>query len=434
MQVLPAGYVVMYSVLLLAGCEGGSHVPAATAESEDSAGSVRQTRLGPEDSTTSPILADLASRTSALPDGSAYESVASAVLAASPGIEAAELGLAKLRAKAQWRNRWPMLTPTVTLDSLAGFAASLMVDQPILGHGRRKAERERATAEVDLAAVTLSMRQNDRVFNGLSLYLSADEARAKALIAEAATNRLASLHQIVLARVAGGVSDSSEEQVIAQTVAEMQAMLASDRREREQVLTELAALAGGTDFGALTGTVVLSLPLQKDSLSVLRANGEGVRTLAEARITRAAALPGLSLVAPLTEDGATPGLRLGGVQIGLGNAAAVAVADATPELVATQIAEARQLAARRRTELLGRIATLRSSRAQGAEVFRRARENLDLFNNQYGVGSRSLTDLTTQTAAVALLERDHVTLSYDIARLELELARDAGALVDGGSL
>lgn len=435
-QSILARQAAVCSVLLLAGCQPGVQPPAATAvaSSDAPAWPTRQTRLAGENSTMSPMIAELAARKSILPSGSAYESVAKAVLAAAPRLEAAELGLTRLRAKAQSGNRWPMLTPTVTLDTLAGFAASLLVEQPVLDRGRRKAERDRAAAEVDLAAVVLSMRQNERVFTGLSLYLFADEAREKAMIAEAATERITSLRQIVSARVAGGLSDLSEEQIIAQTVAEMQATLNNDRRVREQMLADLAALAGTAELGVLTGTFVVAVPSETDALSVLHATAAGTRSLAEARIARAAALPGVSLVTDVTEDRATPGLRLGGVQVGTGSAAAVAAADAATELVAGQIAEARHSAERRRTELVGRIATLRTGLAEGAKVLRRTRENLDLFTDQYSMGTRSLLDLTAQTAAVARLERDQVSLIYEIARLELELARDAGALVHGESL
>ena len=50
------------------------------------------------------------------------------------------------------------------------------------------------------------------------------------------------------------------------------------------------------------------------------------------------------------------------------------------------------------------------------------------------MGRRSLTDLTAQTAATARLERDQAAIDFEIARAQLELARDAGMLVSGGSL
>ena len=430
-----AGFLLAAAVLL-SGCQGGLQPPSmlAFAKGTAPADPALRSRLVPEGASASSLIGDLAARPSVLPEGSPYARVARAVLAASPGVEAAELGLARLRAEAAARNRWPSLTPVVTMDTLAGLAAQLVVEQPLLDHGRRKAERDRAAAEVDLAAVTLSTRQNARVFDGLSLYLAAEQARVQGQIAEGAAARLSSLRDIVQARVAGGLSDRSEEQVIAQTVAEMQATLAADRQTRAQALADLAALAATEPPADLTGTAPLAPLPQTSPLSVLRADAEGARTLAEARITRAAALPGLSATAGVGENGITPGLRLGGVQIGAGSPATVAAANAAPDLVARQTAEARHTADRRRTELQGRIATLRSSQTQGAEVLRQTRGNLDLYTEQYRMGRRSLTDLTAQTAAAARLERDQAALAFEIARLELELARDAGALVDGGSL
>jgi adhesin transport system outer membrane protein len=357
-----------------------------------------------------------------------------AVQANSPGVEPAELGLARLRAEAASRNIWPSATPALTLTSLSGLAAQLVIDQPLMDHGRRKAERDRAAAELDLAAVTLSTRQNARAFEGLSLYLRAEQSRSQAEIARRATARLGEFHAIVTARIAGGLSDRTEEQIIAQSLAEMQATLAGDEEARRQALADLAALTGHDLPDAITGLDPLPEVPMADTLSVLQAEAEGARRLAEARITRASALPGLSANATISEDGATPGLSLGGIRLGLGSPAVVQAAEATPALVARQRAEARQTADRRRIEFQGRIAQLRTRQAQGQAVLRQTLGNLDLYAEQYRIGRRSLTELTAQTAAAARLERDQAALVYEIARLQLELARDAGALIDGAAL
>ncbi|MEY4698469.1 MAG: hypothetical protein RIT14_2897 [Pseudomonadota bacterium] len=433
----PCGWaagLLLSAILILPGCQGWRPASMlAFARGDAPADPALQAGLAPA-AAASPIISDLMARPSILPQDSPYARVARAVLSAAPGVETAELGLARLRAEAVAANRWPGLTPVLTLDAIVGLAAQLLVDQPLMDHGRRKAERDRAAAELDLAAVTLSTRQNARVFDGLSLYLTAEQARVQGAIAEAATARLQALQQVVSARVAGGLSDRSEEQIIAQTVAEMQATHAADLQTRAQALADLGALAATAPPADLTGTAPL-LPLPPaEPLSVLRATAEGARTLAEARISRAAALPGLSATAAITDQGVAPGLRLGGVRIGPGSPATLAVANAAPELVARQTADQRQTADRRRTELAGRVATLHSARVQGADVLRRTRENLDLYVDQYRMGRRSLTDLTAQTAAAARLERDQAALDFEIARLELELARDAGLLVEGGSL
>lgn len=393
-----------------------------------------EARLQSENQATSPLIMELAARRSVLPKGSPYDRVANAVLAASPGVEATELGLARLRAQAAASNWLPIVTPVITLDSLSGLAAQLLVDQPLFTHGRRKAERDRASAEVDLVAVNYSIRQNARVFDGLLLYLTADEARVQELVAKGAADRLLGLHQIVSARVEGGLSDLSEEQIIGQTVAEMQATLAADRRTGKSALAELASITSAQVVIDLQGTSALDPLPQTEALAVLSANADGALALAEARINRAAALPGLSAMSRISDEGTVSGLRLGGVQVGVGSPAIVAAADAVPELVAKQTAAVRQSVERRRIELTEQITSLREIHAHGEDVLRRTKENLQLFTDQYGVGNRSLTDLTAQTAAAARLEREQIALTYEIARIELELARDAGLLVDGGRL
>lgn len=432
----PLGARLLVVAVLLSGCSGGLQPPAmlAFAPGTSPAALTARQRLSPEGSTASPLVADLAARRSILPHGGSFARLAQATHAAAPQVEAAELGLARLRAEAAARNGWPSLTPSLTLDGIAGLAARLVVDQPLFDHGRRSAERARAAAELDLAAVTLSTRQNQRAFDALTLYLEAEQARQQATIAEAATARLAEFHRIVTARIAGGLSDRSEEQIIAQTIAEMQATLAADRQTRAQALADLAVLAGSNMAETLSGLDPLPAVPDAPALAILRQQAEGTRHLAEARITRANALPGLSANATLTEDRATPGLTLGGVTLGLGSPATLAAAEATPDLVARQTEEARLTAARNRTETEGRIATLRTRQAQGEQVLRQTLANLDLYAEQYRLGRRSLTDLTSQTAAAARMERDQASLAYEIARLQLDLARAAGLLLDGAQL
>ncbi len=423
--------------VLLSGCEGGLQPPSMLAFGRglSPADPALRQRLAPESGTAaSAVIADLAARRSILAPDGPYARIRDAVLAADPGADAAELGLARLRAEAAAGNRWPTLAPALTLDSLAGLAAQLVIDQPLLDHGRRAAERDRAAAEVDVAAVTLSTRKNTRVHDGLSLYLTAEQARAQGAVAARAATRLSALHDIVQARIEGGLSDRSEARIIAQTMAEMQATLAADTQNRSQALADLAALTGSAAVPDITGLTALPVIPQTEPLALLATRATGARTLAEARITRSSALPGLSANATLSEDGLTPGLGLGGVRLGIGSPAILAAADAAPDLVARQMGEAEQTATRRRTELQGRIAQLRTRQSEGAEVLRQTLGNLELNVEQYRIGRRSLTDLTAQTAAAARMERDQAAFPYEIARLELELARDAGVLVDGGRL
>ena len=113
---------------------------------------------------------------------------------------------------------------------------------------------------------------------------------------------------------------------------------------------------------------------------------------------------------------------------------AAPAADAAPDLVARQKAEADRTATRRDTALQGEIAALQSRQSEGATVLARTLANLDLYAEQYSLGRRSLTDLVGQYAAAARLERDQAALGFAIARLQLERARDMGTLIAGSRL
>ena len=334
----------------------------------------------------------------------------------------------------QTRIDWlPQIGPVVTLDSLGMIAAQIVAEQALLDNGRRKAERAVAAADVEVAAVGLAEDMNDRVRQGLVLYLAAEQARAQAAVASRGVERLSAYQDMVQERVTGGLSDRSELQVVSQKRAEMQATFAGDMQAAERSLGDLAVLAG-RPLAGLRGVEAMGAA-DAAPLSVLRAKGEGARALAVARAERAGALPGVAATASLDGEGAfRPGLRLGGVSFGFGTGAKFRALDATPELVERQIAEAGQAAERRIITLQGESAELRLRQSQGAEVLRQTMGNLDLFVEQYRAGRRSLVELVGQYDAAVRLERDQAALGYEIARREVEGAALRGQLVDGAPM
>lgn len=381
------------------------------------------------------LIDELRARKSILPPGGRYATIADAVLRATSGAAQAELQMAQLQAEARAKNWLPTLGPRVSLTSLGTVVAQILLEQAILDHGRRKAERAHAAADVEVAAVKLSAAMNARVHDGLQAYVLAERARAQAAVAERAVQRLQGFEDIVNMRVQGGLSDRSEQNIIAQSRAEMQASLASDRQAVDQALQDLAQLAG-RPLPGLGGLDPLPADVgQPEPLSVLMARAEGARSLAEAQMAQAGLLPGLTASVGLDQDGtASPGLTLGGAGLGLGTGAQLRAAKAAPDLVERRSAEARDLAQRQVTATTAEIAALQLRQAQGAEVLRQTQSNLALFAEQYRLGGRSLLDLVSQYQAAARLERDQTAIGYDIALLQLRLARDRGSLVDGGQL
>ncbi len=385
--------------------------------------------------TVSPIIASLQSRTSILPPNGPYGQLGAAILAANSGAAAAELRMAQLKAEAKSKNWLPQLGPSVSLSSLSGMVASLTLSQPLIDNGRRKAERDFASADVEVAAVALSATMNQRVYEGLVYYVQSQRALAQAAVSQAAVTKLAGFETAMQTRVEGGISDMSEKNVISQRAAEMQATVAADLDGANVALGQLSAMVGRPVTGLSGLDTLPAITGGPVSLSVLRKQSEGKRALAGAAMSRADMMPGLTASLEGTEDGVNQGVRLTG--LGMLNPGASATMQAiaqTAQVVDAQNADAADAANRRLMTLSGEINTLMGREAQGARVLAQTESNLDLFTEQYKVGRSSLLELVGQYDAFARLKRDQVSLRYEIALRQLEMARDLGLLVDGAQL
>lgn len=423
----------LVGLALLAGCMAGPEAPSML-QTHENAGPGSVGALGQP--AGAGLIGDLQARRSVLPQGGPYAQVSDAVIRASSGAAEAELRVARLKANAQSKNWLPSIGPAVNLTNLGGLAASLLLEQSLFDNGRRKAERAFASADVEVAAVSLSTAMNQRVFEGLSYYVNAQRARAQATVSQAAAGRLQEFNAIMGKRVAGGLSDGSEQQVLNQRVAEMQATVAVDLQTESSQMAQLAALAGQP----LTGISGLdSLPNQGPSnaepLAVVKARSEGARAIAQAQMQLAGLKFGLSATAGLDEGGINPGVRLNGTgRLSPGAKDNIAALQQTGDVVDRQTAEAAESANRRIVSLQQQKANLASRRAQGDEVLRQTAANLDLFTQQYKVGRRSLLELVGQYDSFARLQRDQASLGYDMALIDLEIARDRGVLVDGAQM
>lgn len=418
------------ATLVLAGCVGGGGDGIASRMSMRPGAAAAPTTEG-----GSALISELQARRSVLPLGGSYAQVADAVLEADAGAAAAELRIARLRSDARAKNWLPQLGPAVTLSSLNGLAAGLLLEQALFDHGKRKAERTYAAADVEVAAVSLSTDINQRVFEGLTHYVNAERARAQGAVAARATERLAGFADIMRQRVEGGLSDRSEMQVIAQKLSEMQATVAADHEAEISAMAELTAMTA-TPVDSLRGIDRLAvIGNTTEPLALVKARSEGTRSVAESRIARAGLMPSLTANADLTSDGIDPGLRLGGAGLlGWGTKEELAALEATTDVVDRRTTEAGETAERRIVALERQIAQYQSQAAQGATVLAQTAGNLDLFIEQYKLGRRTLLELVGQYDSYARLERDQVSLGYSIALLELEIARDRGLLVDGARM
>ncbi|MFD1193201.1 TolC family protein [Seohaeicola saemankumensis] len=389
----------------------------------------------------SELLNDLMGRRSALPDGSVMDSVAGAVLAADSRPAAAALRSARLRARAQSRNWLPSIGPQVSLSSLGSVVAMLVVEQVIFDNGRKKAERDFAKADVEVAAVTLVQDSNARVLAALTLYLAAREARDKAALARAAERDMAHFEWIMSERVAGGISDQSDLQVLRQKLAEIRSTVQREDEAAGAALAELSAM--GVDPALLDGAAMsrgglASLRLPDPApvpLPVRMAEAEQERAMARARIDRAGFLPTLSANAALGRGAPDPTLDIRTARpLGFGTGDDMRAIEAATEGERRKVAQAREETERRLRRLQQERGALARQAQEGAELTSRAKANLDLFQAQYDAGQRQVMDVVGLYEQFARQQQEAAALVYRAMQAELQIAAELGLLADGDKL
>ncbi len=430
--------LALTAVFLLAGCVGGdglSFVSRSAQTPSSPEGLMSAPHLDRKGEVQSSLIAEMTARRSILPPGSSFAAVADSVLRAESGAARAELRVARLTASARSKNWLPTLGPDVSLTSLGKLAASLVLEQAVFDNGRRKAERDFAAADVEVAAVTLATDLNQRVYEGLKLYVEAQRAEELSAITETALVRMRDFHRIVSIRVDGGLSDRSEFRIVGQKLAEMEAMLTQEQQAAATARAELATISdGGLDgLGGLTKLA----PDQgaPEPLSILKARAEAARSMSEIAMARAGLMPGLGASASIDKSGdLEAGLSLDGEGLGFGRKDNLRALEESKDVARRRVDEAEETSARRIVALEREIATLTAKEAQDSVVLAQMSSNLDLFTEQYRAGGRSLLELVGQFESLIAMKRDHASLKYAIALARLEIARERGVLVDGAAM
>ncbi len=379
----------------------------------------------------------LIARRSVLPEGSPYDIVAQATLAASARTAEAELRQARLRSRAADKNWLPSLGPSVSLMSLSSIVASLVVDQVLFDHGRKKAEREFARADVEAAAVALSQDQNDRVHEALSLYLKAEEARETAAASAGALTRMREMERIMAKRVEGGISDLSELAVIRSKVAELDATHENALQISRTARAELNAMST-EPLDDVHGTAVITLPPDPvDPLTLHLARVERDRDLAQAAISRAGLLPGVSAGAVLSSrDGIDgPNVQLSSdAGFGFSTPDNLRAVNASKEAAERRVTQAREDTNRRLAALTEERAGLARRAARAIDLASQGQANANLFKRQFKAGTRSVSEVVTVIETMARLEAEAISTKFSAARTEIEIARELGLLADGGAI
>ncbi|MGH1370073.1 MAG: TolC family protein [Maritimibacter sp.] len=421
--------------------EGFSFGPKKAAGTADvtrtaSQGAFAQAQGERKEKHRSEIIDALIARRSVLTPGSSYAQVASGVLDASTRTAEAELRQARLRSRATDKNWLPRIGPNVSLTSLSSFVASILIDQVLFDNGRKSAERDFARADVEAAAVSLSQDQNERVYTALDLYLTAEESREKAAATQQSLQEMRELQRIMKARVSGGISDSSELHVINAKVAELEAAQETSLQNAKTALAELSAMSTRPVDGIRGLANVKQAKASATPLSVLLAQAEMERDLAQATIARAGLLPGVSAGAVLGRGGATaPDIRLTSDSgFGFGTPDSMRAVEASKEAAGRRVNEVKE-DANRKIAALSQSREAHAARAKQTEsLAAQARGNFDLFHKQFKAGTRTVIEVAGIVETQVRLEEDRISAKYQAARTELEIAQEIGVLADGGAI
>ncbi|MDA7426241.1 TolC family protein [Thalassococcus lentus] len=382
-------------------------------------------------SDASEIIKTLQHRPSVLVSGTPYSRVAEAVIASDSRVAEAELKVARLREQAAKYNWLPKIGPSVSLNSLGTFVADLVLQQVIFDNGRKIAERDLAKANVEMAAVTLVEDGNERVYQALSLYLKAEENRVLRTHLNSGLKEMAHFEWVMQERVNGGVSNMSDLNVLKQKLASIRARAGEAQEATITAIAELNAMSA-RPMDDLRGIGGLKSSVQAEALGVIRARAERDRAMAEARISRASHLPGLS--ANASTNGAM------GVEVttdslfGFGTMAEFQAIEATKEIAERRVAEAAEDASRKIAAQSRQLEAYRRQATEAKSLTASAKQNLDLFRAQYEGGQRQAMDVVGVYETYASALETEIELRFKAARAELELARLKGGLAEGAKI
>lgn len=356
--------------------------------------------------------------------------VADAVMATNSRAAEADLRAAILRSEATQMNWLPTFSPSISLTELGGVVAQLVVDQVLFDNGRKRAEREIARADVEVAAVALSQDSNARVLEALELYVAAEAADARAAVSASGLSRMEHFEWVMSERVKGGINDQADLAAVSQRISQLRSSLANDRETAARARAELSAMMVDAKSG-LDGLSTVGDAGDLQPLSVLKAEAEARRSMAQARAARAGFLPRIGLRGALSEAGAQWGVNAGADGIGFGMGASLQAIDAAQAAAQARVTQSREEAER---ELRGLSADLASARRKAAEAERLAAQadrTYRLFNEQLEAGQRAVPDVIGVYETRLRTAREAASARYDVVIAQLRIAALKGALVEG---
>ena len=284
------------------------------------------------------------------------------------------------------------------------------------------------------SAVALAQDTNDRVYQALDLYLTAQASEARARVNEGGMARMERFEYVMSERVNAGINDRADLQIVQQKLTQMRSDVLQDRESAASARAELAAMSatplddvsGVSSLGNVAGTA--------QPLDVMKTQAEGSRGLAEARALQAGYSPNITASGTVGQsDSAGIGIGIPN-GFGFGRGADMAAIEAMGEAASLQVSEQREISAREVAAIEGQMTSLRRQQGNIQTIITQASANYTLFEQQLRAGQRSVPEVVGVFRTKLDAEREAVALTYDLARQELKLARIYGTLVDGSDI
>ncbi len=215
-------------------------------------------------------------------------------------------------------------------------------------------------------------------------------------------------------RVAAGVTDRADLQLVTQRQDQMQADMAADMEEAATALAELSAMADLPP--GLAGVSGIGAPQPGISaLNVMRAKAEGAREIARAEAAQAGYMPGIGVSGDLMEGGEDLSLSVAvpnGLTLGMGAAMEAAAAEAAA--AEARIAQEQEAAARRIASLEGQRESLIRQVGEADALAAQAAANYALFEEQQRSGQRGVPEVVGVFETKVRTARAASDLRFDI--------------------
>ncbi|MFX4300087.1 TolC family protein [Pseudosulfitobacter pseudonitzschiae] len=382
----------------------------------------------------SSVISGLQSRHSILEPGTPAKAIASATLASNTGPGSADLRLRRIKADVEAKNWLPRIGPDISLTSMSSLAASLILDVALFDNGRKRAEREYAVADVEVAAVNLSIEANDRVYEALSRYTDLQRSEMEARITRLAITKLEEFDAKAVQRVSSGYSNTTERSEISQSLTEMRSVSSDAEQQAAQARSQLSHM--GVTVIPSPSFPLLSLRghIAETPLDIALAEAKANRGIAEARIERAGSIPGLGASVAASSSGSTASASVSGPGMGYGTGAITAALSASQDLARQNVTHARSQSALKINALQGEISRIEARRGILKSRVTQAREGFELNSAQFITGSRQLTDVVEAFTTMVGAELERSRSGFDLDQAKLDLAREYGVLADGNSI